>query len=471
MGCLKMNDDFCRTQRAGLEARLDPSGSLHLGLEGDLAEIPTLTFQLNGRIWASIPTTIDSRMGIHRRTCTCELPPLIDPVENEVIELFDKRFTGLLDRFVLGKRNIKSNGFGLKAAEVYGDGFAPLYSADGMKLEGAYLTVYGKHLPPSGDPSKLGVAFGPGVVYSFENSLPSPDFGSHYWYWPNSYLSGFHVTINLAACSPASDPFSYQFIHTQDDGGTIGGGSVGILSDIASIVGFPSDLTQLTRVQTHDNLNEVAFQSYNAYCSMADLLREHGIRSWEGVTLLDWGCGHGRISRHFLENWKESDIWGMDIDGENIAWCKRRFSGGVFVHGPLQPPSPLPRETFDAAFAISVMTHLTADAQKAWLQELARVLKPRGIAILTFSGRAAAAYSSYFRDVVWWNKWHGTGFDDDQIDRALEGKIPSDTYYRHTFQNVDNIRKNWSRWFEILMIKPHRFGYQDVAVLRKRDEM
>jgi SAM-dependent methyltransferase len=466
-----MNNDFCRTQRVGLEARLDPSGLLHLALEGDLAEIPNLTFQLNGRRWASIPTTVDPTTRVVRRTCTCELPPLVEPAQNEVIELFDTRSSSLLDQFVLDKREIKSNGSGLKAAEVYRDGFAPLYSVGGMKLEGTYLTVYGSHLPPYGNPSSLGIAFGPGVVYSFENSLLSPDFGSHYWYWPNACRSGFCVTINLAACSPASDPFSYQFVHTQEEGGTVVGGSVRIMSDLASMIGFPSDLSQLTRVQSHDNLNEVAFQSYNAYCSMAELLREQGIRSREGVALLDWGCGHGRISRHFLENWKESDIWGMDIDGENIAWCKQRFSDGVFVHGPLRPPSPLRKETFDAVFAISVMTHLTADAQSVWLEELARVLKPRGIAILTFSGRAAAAYSSFFRDVVWWNKWHEIGFDGDQIDRALEGKIASNTYYRHTFQTVDNIRKSWSRSFEILTIEPHRFGYQDAAVLRKRDEV
>jgi ubiquinone/menaquinone biosynthesis C-methylase UbiE len=461
-------DDHSSTKTADLSVRFDDAGRLQIVLSGDFAELTKLQVRLNARRWASIPTHLDSASPIRRRICTCDLPPLPEPAESEVIELIDPGTTGLVDRFVLGKREAKLNGYGLKASEAYDGGSSPLYAAIGMKLEGTLLTIAGSHLPPLGDPSRLGVMFGPGVSYAFENSMPSPEFAAHYWYWPNADYSGFRITINLAACLPASDPFAFQFVHTQDEGEASEGGSFYILSDFAAMVGFPSDLTQLTRVQSYDRLDGVAFQSYNVYRSLAELLVAYGIRPRPGLTLLDWGCGHGRIARHFLQNWRGCEIWGMDIDGENIGWCKQRFSDGVFVHGPLLPPSPLPAEAFDAVFAISVMTHLTAYAQEAWLGELARVLKPHGVAMLTFSGQAAAAFSSIFRDVAWWSDWRKNGFNDAQIDPALNGKIDSATYYRNTLQSVENVQETWSDWFEIIAIEPHRFGYQDVAVMRKR---
>jgi hypothetical protein len=115
------------------------------------------------------------------------------------------------------------------------------------------------------------------------------------------------------------------------------------------------------------------------------------------------------------------------------------------------------------------MTHLTADAQEAWLAELARILRPGGVALLTFQADANAAYQSRWRDPVWWARWRECGFDDEQLDPALEGTISDSTYYRNTTQSSDDFRRKCDPYFELIAIEPAAFGgYQDCAVLRKR---
>jgi hypothetical protein len=64
-----------------------------------------------------------------QKLSSCELPPLFAPVEGEVVELVDAHTQALLDPIVLGKREPKLNGHGLKATEVYAGGAAPLFSA------------------------------------------------------------------------------------------------------------------------------------------------------------------------------------------------------------------------------------------------------------------------------------------------------------------------------------------------------
>jgi hypothetical protein len=105
-----------------------------------LAAISALTLRLNGRAWATLLTTPDVTASATQKLWSCELPPLFAPVEGEVVELVDAHTQALLDLIVLGKREPKLNGHGLKAAEVYAGGAAPLFAATGMAFDGALVT-------------------------------------------------------------------------------------------------------------------------------------------------------------------------------------------------------------------------------------------------------------------------------------------------------------------------------------------
>lgn len=103
--------------------------------------------------------------------------------------------------------------------------------------------------------------------------------------------------------------------------------------------------------------------------------------------ILDFGCGCGRIIRH----WKDLDIptlYGADYNGRLIDWCRSNLSFAEFVANDPVPPLSFQDETFDFIFAFSVFTHLSADLQVPWLRELKRVMRPGGRLLLTVHGES-----------------------------------------------------------------------------------
>lgn len=108
--------------------------------------------------------------------------------------------------------------------------------------------------------------------------------------------------------------------------------------------------------------------------------------------LLDWGCGPGRIIRHLPalkgEGW---EICGTDYNGDSIEWCRAHLEGIRFEKNGLRPPTVFADGHFQAAYGISILTHLSAEMHRAWIAELWRVLAPGGVLLLTTHGEAFLA--------------------------------------------------------------------------------
>lgn len=430
--------------------------------------VMSVAVHYNGQYWASVPTFPSTESHDVGRIFTCQLPPVPMPMDG-LVELFIVGTTSPPIAKLNVRRTVLANPYGLPASEVFSLDSPPLFSVPWIHFDGMRLVVTGTHLPPQGDPAKLGVEFGPGVNYHFESPLASPDFAKHYWYWPNAHLAHFRITIDLTSSAPGADPFRFRMVYNGAQGtGEADRAMNYIPMDLRAFVGHPTDPTQLTRVQTFSDSMTVTTSGYQAFRMMEALMTQYGIDPEGDVRILDWGCGHGRVTRHFTQNWPAAEIHGTDIDAENVGWCTRNLANGHFTKAPLWPPTSLPAEHYDAIFAISVMTHLTAEAQEAWLSELHRILKPGGLALLTFAGVSATAFSSVWRDPAWWSRWKSLGFDDHQYDPALTGKIGDEGYYRNTLQTTQNIVATWSTHFEILAVHEAMFGYQDVAILRRR---
>jgi SAM-dependent methyltransferase len=106
----------------------------------------------------------------------------------------------------------------------------------------------------------------------------------------------------------------------------------------------------------------------------------------EPVHILDWGCGAARVTQH-LENYFEgSIIHGADTDAAMISWNKQHYPGIHFERLEAHPPAPYPAGKFDLVIGLSVLTHISADLQEAWLREIHRLLAYGGIALLTTHG-------------------------------------------------------------------------------------
>ena len=117
----------------------------------------------------------------------------------------------------------------------------------------------------------------------------------------------------------------------------------------------------------------------------------HGV-TLAGARVWDLGCGCGRIARWIAPDILTSggDFIGTDINKELVRWCEANLPGR-YIRNSLQPPAKIPDGDRDVAYAYSVFTHLREPALRAWLAEIARVLRPGGLALLTFHDEAYAA--------------------------------------------------------------------------------
>lgn len=121
----------------------------------------------------------------------------------------------------------------------------------------------------------------------------------------------------------------------------------------------------------------------------AALLRERaeeaGYDLAEVRTVFDFGCGCGRVARWWAAD-ERFEVHGSDVNLAAIEWCTAKLSSAEFRVNGLEPPLPYAGESFDLLYSISVFTHLPVALQMRWAAELARVLRPGGVALLTMHG-------------------------------------------------------------------------------------
>lgn len=98
--------------------------------------------------------------------------------------------------------------------------------------------------------------------------------------------------------------------------------------------------------------------------------------------ILDYGCGYGRMSTYLMEN-GYNDITGIDI---SPAMIERGLS--LYPGLNLQPLEkgalPFAGNQFDACILLAVLTCIPTDGgQQDLIDELCRVLRPKGIVYLS----------------------------------------------------------------------------------------
>jgi SAM-dependent methyltransferase len=121
-----------------------------------------------------------------------------------------------------------------------------------------------------------------------------------------------------------------------------------------------------------------------------DLLRDDGRSIEELDAILDWGCGCGRVLRHWADL-PRTRVCGCDIEPKMVEWCRDHLPFAQVTVTHLSPPLPYPDATFDLVYAFSVFTHLAEDLQQAWMRECLRVLAPQGYLLLSTLGEHYAS--------------------------------------------------------------------------------
>ena len=197
----------------------------------------------------------------------------------------------------------------------------------------------------------------------------------------------------------------------------------------------------------------------------ADMFRglaaRHGADVALGLDVLDFGCGAGRIAR-----WMAPDViaaggtfMGSDLNPKLAGWCAASLPGTYRANG-LQPPLANADRSLELVYAHSVLTHLSEPTAQAWLAELARVLRPGGLALLTFHDEAYA--------VAWGPEGVATRLENEGYvvwNNALEG-----SNYISAWTTQVRLAEMAAPWFEIVEIVPGRRDQpaQAISVLRAR---
>jgi SAM-dependent methyltransferase len=192
--------------------------------------------------------------------------------------------------------------------------------------------------------------------------------------------------------------------------------------------------------------------------TVEEALGRHGFELAQLGRLLDFGCGCGRIVRH----WSTLDsvaVHGCDRDPRGVRWCAEKLPFARFATHGSAPPLPYPDESFGAVCAVSVFTHLPEEAQREWVDELRRILVPGGALLLTTHG----------------DRYVGRLLPDERAafdsgDVVVRRPTAVGTTLCTVFHPERYVRESLARGFELLEFSPGGAAgtpYQDLVVLRK----
>jgi SAM-dependent methyltransferase len=119
--------------------------------------------------------------------------------------------------------------------------------------------------------------------------------------------------------------------------------------------------------------------------SIRAILEKNGIDLGGMRAILDFGCGVGRVMRHWSDL-RGPRVYGCDYNPRLVDWCRQNLTFAEVRVNALQGGLPYASGMFDLVYALSVFTHLTPAQEDFWMEELGRILRPGGHLLITTHG-------------------------------------------------------------------------------------
>jgi 2-polyprenyl-6-hydroxyphenyl methylase / 3-demethylubiquinone-9 3-methyltransferase len=151
-----------------------------------------------------------------------------------------------------------------------------------------------------------------------------------------------------------------------------------------------------------------------------------GMRPFDGLALLDIGCGAGLAAEPLTR--QGFSVTAIDLAEENIAVARvHAETSGLEIDYRVASVENLPEsEMFDAITVLEVVEHVPDVA--AFITAVAKHLKPGGIMITSTLNRTFKAYALAIIGAEYVLRWLPRGTHDwdkfvtpDELDRAFEG--------------------------------------------------
>ena len=107
-------------------------------------------------------------------------------------------------------------------------------------------------------------------------------------------------------------------------------------------------------------------------------------------SILDFGCGAGRVTRWLAAAYPQARIEACDVRAEDVRFVSETFGAQTWISDPdirkINPPA-----TYDLVWVGSVFTHLPRLSSEALFDTLTACLNPGGVLVLTTHGRWPAS--------------------------------------------------------------------------------
>jgi 2-polyprenyl-3-methyl-5-hydroxy-6-metoxy-1,4-benzoquinol methylase len=132
---------------------------------------------------------------------------------------------------------------------------------------------------------------------------------------------------------------------------------------------------------------------FKAYVAAKDYVQNH---------VLEVGCGEGRGVGLLMEN--STEFTAVDKIDAVIKELQRKYPQGIFKRMNIPPLNGLDSNSFDCVVSFQVIEHIEND--KLFLQEIHRVLKPGGVALITTPNRKMSLSR---------NPWHVREYLADEL--------------------------------------------------------
>ena len=118
-------------------------------------------------------------------------------------------------------------------------------------------------------------------------------------------------------------------------------------------------------------------------------------KNWKDIrSVLEFGCGYGRITRLLVQKIEPSKVSVCDVIGQGARFCAREF--GVRAVPASTEITDFHADPSDLVFFISVHTHISERRLVALQKKLKDLLRPGGVLVFTTMGWTSATHTERY---------------------------------------------------------------------------
>jgi SAM-dependent methyltransferase len=242
----------------------------------------------------------------------------------------------------------------------------------------------------------------------------------------------------------------------------------------------PLELRQITAAPEPEAF---LWTGFTDLCTLLELFEQHHrLPAGEARRVLDFGCGCGRMTRFFPESRDRWIGYGSDINPDHVAWCRDHLPAVTSMQNGSEPPIATEDGSMDFVYCLSVFSHLPDSQARLWLADLARVIRPGGILLITTHGTGALEtiagskrHQEMFAltpDRAWEisAQLNGVGYVLEPYVQTVVDLARTADGYGNCFVGESHIRDEWSEpHFDLCSFLPIGLrGWQDISIMRRR---